>query len=256
MEATFGLRTAVISVPDAEIQITSLNEVWRAVDDRPVARTANQIIILTPSKYGVCLHQDHEGPCMRDDPCITCNKNIVCKGHAPTNDQIRTDCPKFVSSVIRQVDRLVLAHNRGISDNSEALGEHVIALYKKGLNSHQLASDLISQFEEIKDSIEDKLLRKRLEEAYVTTEIVKALDRDSVPNGALIKYHNPKNHAWPGAERALDSHGGREAITREYEELVERYPEFGPQALGLEDKRGLYQIDSSPSVESEDEDSA
>jgi len=96
---------------------------------------------------------------------------------------------------------------------------------------------LIEEFHEIKALIEDKLLRKRLEEAFAARGFVKRLNDQEVPSGALIKYHNPTCHASPGFERALESHGGRQEIERRELELVQRHPQFAPQSVGLTDER-------------------
>jgi len=237
LEEQFGLRTDIVAVHDAGISVTSMNRVMEAVDDRPIARTSDQIIILYPSQFGVCLHQHHETPCTRYDSCLPCDENIAVKGHFPTNETIRKRADQLRLSVIRQLDRLSVAHNRGIADYPESLGDHMLALVKKGLGVAELADSLIEEFHEIKALIEDKLLRKRLEEAFAARGFVKRLNDQEVPSGALIKYHNPTCHASPGFERALESHGGRQEIERRELELVQRHPQFAPQSVGLTDER-------------------
>jgi hypothetical protein len=143
------------------------------------------------------------------------------------------------TSIIRQMDRLVMEHNRGIADDPELLAQHILTLVEKGLDSEQMADCLIDEFLQIKDMVEDKLLVKRLEEAFVARGFVRLLDDVEIPIGALMKYHNPTYHASPGLEKALDSHGGREQVQRAEQAQIEKYPQFAPKALHLKDERHL-----------------
>jgi len=70
------------------------------------------------------------------------------------------------------------------------------------------------------------------------------LDDPDVQSGAQIKYHNPTRHAAPGLERALDAHGGREAIEKALEEHFNVYPQFAPQEHGFKDQRDLQTLDN------------
>ena len=145
--------------------------------------------------------------------------------------------------IVRQVEALVVAHNRGVADCQDALATHIAALIERGLCPHQMADHLINDFNKVKDQIKDKLLRKRLEEAFVARSYVKLLDNDNVATGAMMKYHNPKQHAAPGLEMALDSHGGREQVCNEERALVEKFPIFAQSSLGLQDERYLIEAD-------------
>jgi len=243
LEETYGIKTDIVVVHDAGISVTSLQRVLDAVDDRPIAKTSEQIIIVYPSIYGVCLHQHHTTPCRRYGRCLTCNENVCVKGHLPTNHAIREDETLLASMIVRQVEALVVAHNRGVADCQDALAAHIAALIERGLCPHQMADHLINDFNEIKDQIKDKLLRKRLEEAFVARSYVKLLDNDNVAIGALMKYHNPKQHASPGLEMALDSRGGREQVCNEERVLVEKFPIFAQTSLGLQDERYLIEAD-------------
>ena len=243
LEDTYGLKTDIVAVHDAGISVTSLNRILEAVDDRPIAKTSEQIIILYPTRYGACLHQHHETPCRRYDPCLTCDNNCCVKGHPPTNDAIRKDAALVVTSIVHQLQTLVPALNRGLADHPDTFMEHLTMLVGRGLCPAQMADHLIEEFHDIKDQVKDKLLRKRLEEAFVARSYVRMLDDDNVPNGALMKYHNPKQHAAPGLEMALDTHGGREKVASDEQALIARFPVFAPTALGLQDERHLIEPD-------------
>jgi len=65
-----------------------------------------------------------------------------------------------------------------------------------------------------------------------------------MPNGALIKYHNPTRHSEPLMEIALDEHGGREQVERDEQALIARYPQLASKALGLTDERHLIAPDN------------
>lgn len=243
LEESFGLQSAIVTVPDAQICLTSMDLVVASIEDRPVARTSEQIIILYPSQFGVCLHQHHETPCRNYHSCLPCDDNIVVKGHVPSNDGIRTRSVLLHQSIVRQLDRLVVELNRGIADDPDSLAQHILTLVEKGLDSETMADYLIDEFHEVKVMLKDKLLVKRLEEAFVARGFVKLLDDEKIPAGALIKYHNPTYHAAPGLEKALDSHGGREQILEAELALIERFPQFAPKALGLKDERHLLTSD-------------
>jgi regulator of replication initiation timing len=239
IEEEYGLKSEIVTVSDADISLASMDLVLQAVEDRPVARTSDQIIILYPSQFGVCLHQHYETPCRNYDSCLPCESNVVVKGHMPSNDKIRSRSELIRKSIVRQLDKLVTVHNRGIADEPESLAQHMFTLVEKGLDIDQMADNLIDDFHEIKDIIKDKLLFKRLEEAFVARGFVKRLDDKENPAGALMKYHNPTNHASPGLEKALDSHGGREQILNDERKLISKYPQFAAKALNLKDERHL-----------------
>lgn len=239
LEEKYGLQSEIVAVPDANICVTSMDQVLETIGDRPVARTSEQVIILYPSQFGVCLHQHHETPCRNYDSCLPCDSNAVVKGHIFSNDKVRNRAKLLHTSIIRQMDRLVMEHNRGIADEPESLVLHILTLVEKGLDSEQMADYLIDEFHQIKDMVEDKLLVKRLEEAFVARGFVNLLDDQQTPNGALMKYHNPTYHAAPGLEKALDSHGGREKIQQDEQTLIKKYPQFAPKALHLKDERHL-----------------
>lgn len=239
LQVEYGLKQEIVSVLDANISCTSLDMVLQAVEDRPIARTSEQIIILYPSQFGLCLHQHHETPCRNYDSCLPCNCNIVVKGHITTNDKIRQRCQLMHQSIIRQFDRLVTELDREIADDPKSVELHILDLVTKGLNCEQIADHLIGEFHEIKSGIKDKLFAKRLEEAFVARGFVKLLDDKEIPNGSLLKYNNPTYHASPGHEKALSSHGGREQIQRAEQALVKKFPQFAPKALNLKDERHL-----------------
>ncbi|KAA0894249.1 hypothetical protein [Oryzomonas rubra] len=239
LEEAFGLKSQIVNVPDAGICVTSMKLVMQAVDDRPVARTSEQIIILYPSQFGICLHQHHETPCRNYNSCLPCDSDVIVKGHQSSNDEVRSRSELLHKSIIRQIDRLMVEHNRGIADDQESITQHILNLVENGLNFEQMADYLIDEFHQIKDMVKDKLLVNRLEEAFVARGFVKLLDDKEIPSGALIKYHNHTYHASPGLEKALDSHGGRDQIFKAEQELIEKFPQFAPKALQLKDERYL-----------------
>lgn len=111
LEREYGLNTHIVALGEANISVTSMNDIMQATESRPVARTANQIIILYPQRYGVCLHQHHERPC-RSYKCAPCNEGVVVKGHLPTNERIRKDADLLFRSVLSQLEALLIARQR------------------------------------------------------------------------------------------------------------------------------------------------
>ena len=247
LEDEFGLKTAIVAVHSAGISATSMNQVLQAVEDRPVAKTSRGIIIIYPQRFGICLHQHHETPCRNySNSCLPCNDGAVVKGHIPTNEAIRERDGVLFKSIVGHLENLAQTHNRRVADDQDALGAHMLTLVKNGLNEDQMeqaAAHLIREFHEIKHLIKDKLLANRLHEAFVARGYVQILDDPSVSSGALLKYHNPTQHAAPGLEMALDTHGGREQVAHDEQALIEQFPQFAPKVMGLKDQRHLLEAD-------------
>lgn len=247
LEQQFGLKKEILIAHNSGIAMTSIDEVANAVENRPVAKSSRGIIIIYPQRFGVCFHQHHEKPCRNYSndlavSCVTCNEGAITKGHLPTNEEIRKVTKQLFRSVIHHLKNLALTHNRNIADDPIALGEHMLVLVEKGLSKdmlEQLAIHLIEEFHQINHLLKDRLLARRLEQAFVTRGFHKLLDDPSVKNGALIKYHNPTQHADPLLEIALDDHGGREQVARDEQALIAKYPQFSQKDLGLTDERHL-----------------
>lgn len=253
LEAKYGLSTELVVAHDAGIAVTSVDAVFQATEDRPIARTGNQIVILYPTRFGVCLHQHHETPCRSYRKCVGCNEQIAVKGHVPTNDAWRRENDLYFGSIVNQLQALLTARDYEIADDPSALDEHLLTLVREGLDAEQMATELIERFHEIKDRIEDRCFRSKLHDAFVAREVVKKLDDPSVTSGAVIKYHNPSRHASPGHERALEARfGSREAMAKASEVFYQQHPEFAPTALGLQDESQMLANDS----EDDDEDAA
>lgn len=257
LEDRFGLDAAVVIAHDAGIAMTSMDAVTEAIENRPVARSSRGIIIVYPQRFGVCFHQHHERPCRNysndlEASCITCNEGAFAKGHIPTNDEIRKIATQLFGSVLRHLENLALSHNRTIADDPAMLAEHMLALAENGLDRAtmvQFAVHLIDDFHQIKHLLKDRQLASRLEQAFVARGVVKALDAPSVANGALIKYHNPTQHAEPLLEIALDAHGGREQVARDELALIAKHLQFAPEALELTDERHLIAPDNDMEID-------
>lgn len=252
-EEEFGLKTQIVVVGDANIAVTSMNEIMQATEDRPVARTSNQILILYPQRYGACLHQHHERPC-RSYKCVPCNEGVVVKGHLPSNERIRKDADLIFRNIVNQLEPLIIARERKLADSPETLDEHILTLVREGLNPEEMTKDLISRFHEIKDQIPDLSFANKLHDAFVLTGFVERLDDESIPSGALIKYHNPSYHAAPGHERALEArHGGRAELKASREAFELQYPQFALTNSNKQDQRDLLEPDEDDGREAVNE---
>lgn len=244
LESKYGLSTEIVVAHDQGIAITSMEAVCRATADRPVARTGNQIIVLYPNRFGVCLFQHHEMPC-RSYVCVGCNEQLAVKGHLPSNQEWRVEADLTYRSVINQLQALITARNRGTADDPHLLDAHLLTLVKEGLHPEGMADELIDGFHELKSQIRDVHFRNELEQAFVARGVVTRLDDPDVANGALIKYHNPKQHGAPGHERALETQfGSREEMDRRSQLFYQQHPELAPQSLNLHDERHLLGDDS------------
>lgn len=230
--AELGARPEFLLVNDANIALTSMDAIVSAQEDRPVARTANQLIILYPTPYGVCTHQHHETPCSAYHQCAPCNSAIAVKGHLPTNEALRNRYEVVFRSIVSQIDRLVAAHNREIADSKDALEAHMIKLVSAGLGV-QLAEELIDNFHEIKGRLKSNSLKNKLEEAFAERGLLRYIDSKDVASGALIKFHNPGRNGCPSLERFMDSVGGRAMIAEKISVFSNENPEFGITELGI-----------------------
>lgn len=243
----YGLSTEIVVAHGQGISVTSMEAVCQATEDRPVARTGGQILILYPTRFGACVHQHHEKPC-RSYVCTPCDEQRTVKGHLPTNDEWRKEANLTNRSIVNQLQALITARNRGVADDAQTFDTHLMMLVQQGLDPQTMADDLIDSFHEFKDQIRELSFRHELEQAFVSRGVVRKLDDPQISNGALIKYHNPKRHAAPGHERAMETHfGSSEEMHRQSELFYQQHPELAPADLGLQDERNLL-------VEDEDED--
>lgn len=238
-EDEHGPKIDIVTVHDAGISGTTMDAISASTEDRPIAKTGEQIILIYPTWYGFCTHQHHEKPCRAYTSCLPCNNNHLVKGHIPTNDRMRTRAGELHAAILNIVEQTLIIHGREIADDQETLTQHLCHLVERGLTPVQMTDELIARFHDIKHDIKDTVLKNKLEEAFVATGYVEMLDNFTVTNGALMKYHNPTHHAAPGVERALDAYGGHELIEQNRLAMVEKYPQFAPTARGLKDERPL-----------------
>lgn len=243
LEDEHGPRIDIVTVHDAGISGTTMDAISAATEDRPIAKTGGQIIIIYPTWYGFCAHQHHEKPCRAYTSCLPCDNNHLVKGHIPTNDRTRARAGELHAAILNVVEQTVIIHGREIADDQEILTQHVYHLVERGLTPVQMTDELIARFHEIKHLTKDTVLKNMLHEAFVATGYVEKLDNPEYTSGALMKYHNPTHHAAPGVERALEAHGGHEQIEQERLAMIEKYPQFAPTTRGLKDQRSLIEID-------------
>ncbi|MGK5037410.1 hypothetical protein [Janthinobacterium sp. LB3P118] len=257
IENEYGLHTEIVVAHGDGLAVTSVDAVTQATENRPVARSGNQIIILYPNRFGICLHQHHETPCRAYAGCSEgCNEQLTVKGHLPTNEEWRRQEVLNNRSIVNQLQALITARQRGLADDPATLDAHLLTLIK-GVNMRTMADELIERFHEIKVQIHDLHFRNELEAAFVSHGVVTRLDDPAVPNGALIKYHNPSKHAAPGHERALEAQcGGRKEMQRQDTLFYQEHPELAPRTLGLNDERHLLEVDDDNDEEGKDEQAA
>ena len=254
IENEYGLWTEVVAAHGDGLAVTSVEAVVRATENRPVARSGNQIIVLYPTRYGICLHQHHETPCAYYGGCSKgCDESVAVKGHLPTNDEWRKKNELNNRSIVNQLQALITARNRGVADEPATLDAHLLTLVQ-GLTAQGIADELVNRFHEIKEQVRDLHFRHELEAAFVARGVVRLLDRESVMSGALIKYHDPSRHASPSHERAIEAQlGGRGEMERRAELFYRQNPELAPRPLGLQDERHLLEDDSEDGDEADEQ---
>ncbi|MFQ2264779.1 hypothetical protein ACK321_01710 [Aeromonas hydrophila] len=239
LEDEHGPKLDIVTVHGAGISGTTMDAISAGTEDRPIARTGEQIIIIYPTWYGFCSHQHHEKPCLAYTSCLPCNNNHLVKGHIPTNDRTRARAGELHAAILNIVEQTLVIHGREIADDQETLTQHLCHLVERGLTPEQMTNDLIARFHDIKHLIKDTVLKNILHEMFVATGYVEKLDNPTITSGALMKYHNPTHHAAPGVERSLDAHGGHEQIELERLAMIKKYPQFAPTTRGLKDQRSL-----------------
>lgn len=236
---TSGLKTEFISVHGDGLAVTDMQALEQFAEDRPAARCGSEILIVTPTKFGACLHQHTETPCRSYSNCDRCSKQATCKGHLPTNDAWRERKEKTNRIIYFEVERHIKEHNRQVADDAPGLEAHLLAQVR-GLDARSMTHELIERFHEIKDRIRDPNFKRRLEQAYVAHNIVVMLDDPQVPDGTLITYNNPGMHEAPGHERAMEAQlGDREERQQKLQVFYGEHPELAPRPLGLTDQRTL-----------------
>ena len=234
-----GLRTEFISVHGDGLAVTDMQALEQFAEDRLAARCGTEIVIVTPTKFGACLHQHTETPCRSYSNCDRCSKQASCKGHLPTNDAWRERREKTNRIIYLEVERHIKEHNRQIADDATGLEAHLLAQVQ-GLDVHAMTRELIECFHDIKNRIRDPNFKRRLEQAYVAHNIVVMLDDLNVPDGTLITYNNPSMHEAPGHERAMETQlGDREERQKKLQVFYDEHPELAPRPLGLKDQRAL-----------------
>lgn len=253
LEDEYGPKIDIVTVHDAGISGTTMEAISAATEDRPIARTGEQIIILYATWFGFCAHQHHEKPCRAYTSCLPCDNNYLVKGHIPTNDRTRERASELHAAILNVLEEQVINHGREIADDQETLTQHIYHLVERGLTTTQMTDELIARFHEIKHLIKDAVLKTILHEAFVATGFVERLDNPEYTSGALMKYHNPTHHAAPGVERALDAHGGHEQIEQERLAMFEKYPQFAPTTRGLKDQRSQIAPDDDNSERDDSE---
>ena len=225
MNNEYGVKTTLIKVSESRVLVTHIDAVIDAVEDRPVARVSNKIILLYPSEFGICLHQHHETPCQSYGvECMGCNDNITIKGHLPSNEAVRNESLKLQKSIISQLEKLVIEYQREIAENQDTFADHIVNLVKGSLNIETLSNKLIDEFEEIKDLINDINLRRRLEQAFVAKKTVQFIDDKKTIVGGTIRYRNPYRSGMQGIDKVELTFGGWEKHWQEEKEIEEKFP--------------------------------
>jgi len=225
-EESLGLKMRVVAVSDTQVKVTSMNYIRKAVEERPLATVSNQIIVIYPDWYGACVHQHHETPCRRYSSCLPCNNHITVKGDEPSNQRIRERKANLFLSILRQLEAMVVAHNRSIADEPESLADHIMTLSTQGLDLAEMTEKMIDGFHALRSRIKNKRLAAKLEEAFVAKGTVQYLDDPSIEEGTIIKYHDPSCNEAPTQERVISIYRSREARERANLELMAEYPEF------------------------------
>lgn len=233
---SIDLKTDFVRAHGDDLVVTDLHAIEQCAETRPTARCGSEIVILTPTRYGVCLHQHHKAPCLSYKNCDRCSLLAVCKGHKPTNDAWRSRQARTNQVILSEVERHILAHNRGIADDIESLESHILKLLD-GVGAQAITKELIDRYQEVKGLIHNSNFRRRLEQAYTSYNVVQFLENPDIPNGSLIRYNNPGMHDDPGHERAMESRlGAREDREKQMGVYYEQHPEFAPRPLELSDQ--------------------
>lgn len=235
-----GLNTHFLAAHGDGLAVTDMQSMRKFTEEMPVARNGSEIIILTPTWFGVCFHQHAEMPCRSYKNCDRCSKQATCKGFLPTDEAWRTRASQTNQLICSELERHITEHNRGIADDTGAFEAHLLGQLN-GLDASSMTRELIDQFQEIKGRIRDPNFKRRLEQAYVAHTVVQLLDDPKIPSGALIAYHNPDMHEAPGHERAMEARLGPPKVREQkLHAFHEKHPELAPSALSPKDERAFF----------------
>ena len=236
LHSEYGLRTRLLSSGTRTVETTTLSEIRDAVENRPVAKAGGKVIILYPTRYGVCLHQHHERACTAFNGCGTaCNEQTFVKGDLPSNEATRREAEHLHAIVVGQIRPLVLAHARGVAHDPTSLEEHIMALITPHMSVEDIATRLIEEFHDYRDVITDAAFRARLEDAHVFHGVARMLDDPKVAPGALIRYDNPTRHGVPEFERSIEALGGRSTIAQTIANFNMSRPWFAPVPMNSDE---------------------
>ncbi|GAA5183284.1 hypothetical protein GCM10025771_34530 [Niveibacterium umoris] len=211
-----GLRT---------LRLATMEAIHSAELSHPSAKAGEQLLIVYPTRFGVCLHQHHATPCTNHRGCEgACATQRIVKGHLPSNQRVREREQQLFEVICHVVRRTILARNREAVHDLDRIDAHLKALIEPNMTVERLAQMLIGEFESIKDLIKDAVFRADLEDAFVYRKYVEILDDSTVPNGTPIRYLNRSRNGRPEFERNLEALGGRAALEQQALQALEENP--------------------------------
>ncbi|CAM8668012.1 hypothetical protein MCEMSEM18_01672 [Comamonadaceae bacterium] len=218
----FKLKTQSIGVGLHSVRVTTMDAIHSAELNQPVAKAGGKVVLIFPTRYGICLHQHFERGCTNYRGCGGgCSSQRVIKGHLPTNERTRKQDKQLQDVIVAYVRRLTLARNRRVVHDMDMLDEHLGRMIRQHMSDEAIAARLIDEFLDIKDLIKDAAFRADLEDAYAFKGIVRELNNPETPSGAVIQYHNPERHGSPEQERTIEALGGRQALREEVNTFLE-----------------------------------
>lgn len=236
LHVDYGLKTRLLTSGTRTVEVTTFKEIRSAVENRPVARAGDKVIILYPTEYGVCLHQHHERPCTAYNGCgSACNEEVFVKGDLPSNEATKQRAQDLRAIIVEQIRPLILAHSREVVHELPSLESHIMGMITLHMNIEAIATRLIEEFHDYKHLIKDAAFRSRLEDAHVFQGVSKLLDSSEISSGALIKYDSLSRHGSPEVERSIDSLGGREGIAKTIATFNTTRPWFEPILADADD---------------------
>lgn len=252
LQGEYGLKTRLLTSGTRTVEVTTLSEIRDAVENRPVARAGGKVIILYPTRYGVCLHQHHERACTAFNGCGTaCSEQTFVKGDLPSNEATKQEALHLHAIIVAQIRPLVLAHARGVAHDPASLEEHIMALIEPHMSVEDIATRLIEEFHEYKHVIKDAAFRARLEDAHVFQGVSRLIDHPETSSGALIKYDNPSRHGSPELERSIEALGGRSGIAQIIENFNSSSPWFAPLPMNTDELERLTLVDEEAANDDE-----
>jgi len=98
-----------------KLRMATMDAIHNSEISHPTAKAGDQLLVLYPTRFGVCLHQHHATPCTNGRGCEgACSTQRIVKGHLPSNERVHQREQQLFEVICHVARRLILARNREV----------------------------------------------------------------------------------------------------------------------------------------------